>query len=535
MKLIFVTGGVVSSLGKGITAASLAALLESCGHRVSCMKLDPYINVDPGTMSPSEHGEVFVTHDGFETDLDLGHYERFLTSNISGATNYVTSGRVYGDVIRKERRGDYLGKTVQVIPHITDYIQRMIEAVGTQHDVVLVEVGGTVGDIESLPFLESIRQLRIKHGYSNVMFIHLTLLPYVKTAGELKTKPTQHSVKELRSIGIQPDILICRAEREINRVEKDKIGLFTNVKYQNVISIPDVDTIYRLPEVLQSQLVHEIVHKQFGLPAKAPDLTAWHRLVEQQTQASSALTVALIGKYVSSKDAYKSLHEALCHAAIAQGFSLNIHYLCSEKLTNKQLEKLNPDAVLVPGGFGERGIEGKMAAVTWAREHKVPYLGICFGMQLAVIEYCRSQLGLTGAHSTELSANCADPVVCLIDELKNEANEMKDLGGSMRLGAVTDHLAKGSQLHSIYQSAQIEERHRHRYEVNPAYVERLEKAGMVVSARSKGSGFIDAVELTDHPWFIACQFHPEFNSKPLKPHPLFQSFLAAAKKHQSRS
>ena len=535
MKLIFVTGGVVSSLGKGITAASLAALLESCGHRVSCMKLDPYINVDPGTMSPTEHGEVFVTHDGFETDLDLGHYERFLTSNISGATNYVTSGRVYGDVIRKERRGDYLGKTVQVIPHVTDYIQTMIESVGTQHDVVLVEVGGTVGDIESLPFLESIRQLRIKHGYSNVMFIHLTLLPYVKTAGELKTKPTQHSVKELRSIGIQPDILICRAEREINRAEKDKIGLFTNVKCQNVISIPDVDTIYRLPEVLQSQSVHEIVHKQFGLPAKAPDLTAWHRLVEQQRQASSVLTVALIGKYVSSKDAYKSLHEALCHAAISQGFSLDIHYLCSERLTSQQLEKLNPDAVLVPGGFGERGIEGKMAAVTWAREHKVPYLGICFGMQLAVIEYCRSQLGLAHAHSTELNADCADPVVCLIDELKNEANEMKDLGGSMRLGAVTDHLAKGSQLHSIYQSPLIEERHRHRYEVNPAYVERLEKAGMVVSARSKGSGFIDAVELTDHPWFIACQFHPEFNSKPLKPHPLFQSFLAAAKKHQLRS
>lgn len=535
MKLIFVTGGVVSSLGKGITAASLAALLESCGHRVSCMKLDPYINVDPGTMSPSEHGEVFVTHDGYETDLDLGHYERFLTSSLQGETNYVTSGRVYGDVIRKERRGDYLGKTVQVVPHVTDYIQESIEAVGTQHDIVLVEVGGTVGDIESLPFLESIRQLRIKHGYTNVMFMHLTLLPYVKTAGELKTKPTQHSVKELRSIGIQPDVLICRAERKIHDSEKDKIALFTNVKCQNVISIPDVNSIYSLPELLCDQAVHEIVNKQFGLPARTPDLTAWHQLVAQEHAASQSLTIALVGKYVSSKDAYKSLHEALSHAAIANGYSLKIHFLSSESITADALDQISPDAILVPGGFGERGIDGKLAAVSWARNHQVPYLGICFGMQLAVIEFCRNVLSIPHANSTELDPSCIEPVVCLIDELQADQEEAKNLGGSMRLGSVVDQVDPKAHLADIYQSKRIDERHRHRYEVNPAYVERLEAAGMRVSARSKSSGFIDAVEIVDHPWFIACQFHPEFNSKPLKPHPLFISFLEAAHVYQNRS
>tara|TARA_A200000113_G_scaffold217437_1_gene223838 strand:+ start:1504 stop:3120 length:1617 start_codon:yes stop_codon:yes gene_type:complete len=535
MKLIFVTGGVVSSLGKGITAASLAALLESCGHRVSCMKLDPYINVDPGTMSPSEHGEVFVTQDGYETDLDLGHYERFMTSSLRGETNYVTSGRVYGDVIRKERRGDYLGKTVQVVPHVTDYIQEAIEAVGTQHDIVLVEVGGTVGDIESLPFLESIRQLRIKHGYTNVMFIHLTLLPFVKTAGELKTKPTQHSVKELRSIGIQPDVLICRAEREIHQAEKDKIGLFTNVKCQNVISIPDVESIYSLPQLLSTQAVHEIVNKQFGLPARVPNLKPWHQLVAQEQAADKSLCIALVGKYVSSKDAYKSLHEALSHAAIAGGYALRVHYLNSESLTAETLDQISPDAILVPGGFGERGIDGKLAAVTWARKHTVPYLGICFGMQLAVIEFCRNVLGIDHANSTELDSQCAEPVVCLIDELQSNQEEAKNLGGSMRLGSVVDEVHPDTHLADIYQSQQIDERHRHRYEVNPAYIERLEAAGMRVSARSKSSGFIDAIEIADHPWFIGCQFHPEFNSKPLKPHPLFVSFLESAREYQNRS
>ena len=534
MKLIFVTGGVVSSLGKGITAASLAALLESCGHRVSCMKLDPYINVDPGTMSPSEHGEVFVTHDGYETDLDLGHYERFLTSSLRGETNYVTSGRVYGDVIRKERRGDYLGKTVQVVPHVTDYIQESIEAVGTQHDIVLVEVGGTVGDIESLPFLESIRQLRIKHGYTNVMFMHLTLLPYIQTAGELKTKPTQHSVKELRSIGIQPDVLICRAEREIQQDEKEKIGLFTNVKCHHVVSIPDVESIYALPELLCNQAVHEIVNKQFGLPARAPDLTAWHQLVEQERAAEKSLSIALVGKYVSSKDAYKSLNEALTHAAIKTGFTLNIHYLSSEELTADVLDQISPDAILVPGGFGERGIDGKLSAVSWARVHQVPYLGICFGMQLAVIEFCRNVLNIPLADSTELSPDCTEPVVCLIDELKSNSEEAKNLGGSMRLGSVIDVVEHDAHLAKIYQSQRIDERHRHRYEVNPYYVKCLEEAGMRVSARSESTGFVDAIEIDDHPWFIGCQFHPEFNSKPLKPHPLFISFLHAASEYHAK-
>ena len=533
MKLIFVTGGVVSSLGKGITAASLGALLESCGQRVTCMKLDPYINVDPGTMSPSEHGEVYVTQDGYETDLDLGHYERFLSVSLSGEHNYVTSGQVYGEVIRKERRGDYLGKTVQVVPHITDHIQSLIESVGSEHDITLVEVGGTVGDIEGLPFLESIRQLRIKHGYHNVMFIHLTLLPYIKTAGELKTKPTQHSVKELRSIGIQPDLLICRAERAIDDDEKNKIGLFTNVKCSNVISIPDVDSIYRLPQVLCDQDVHAIVCKQFGIDLIKPNLKQWDALVVKQRQASVPVKVAIVGKYTHSKDAYKSLHEALCHAAIHLGLALKIEYICSEKVTDKCLVQSGIDAILVPGGFGERGIEGKLRAIRWARENKVPYLGICFGMQLAVIEFCRNVLSIKGANSTELEPGCEQPVVCLIEELKSaeELSMAQDLGGSMRLGSVKDAVVAGSRIAKIYRSDVIDERHRHRYEVSPHYIERIEKEGLAVSARSEQSGFVDVVELADHPWFIGCQFHPEFNSKPLTPHPLFESFLKAAKDH----
>ncbi len=535
MKYIFITGGVVSSLGKGITAGALGALLEACGHKVTCMKLDPYINVDPGTMSPSEHGEVYVTEDGFETDLDLGHYERFLSVSLKGATNYITSGQVYGEVIRKERRGDYLGKTVQVIPHITDHIQACIESVGQQHDITLVEVGGTVGDIESLPFIESIRQLRIKHGYHHVMFMHLTYLPYVRTAGEMKTKPTQHSVKELRSIGIQPDVLICRAETEISKGQKEKIGLFTNVANGHVISIPDVDSIYMLPTVLLEQGVHLLVSKQFQLASQEPSLDQWQSLVQKQKQAQQVLKIAIIGKYTKSKDAYKSLHEALMHAGMHLSQRLEVMYLDSETVSLERLEALGPDAILVPGGFGERGSEGKLEVIRWARTKSVPFLGICFGMQLAVIEFARDVLNLHHANSTELDSKTPDPIVCLIDELKSLASDEQMMGGNMRLGAVTDILVPGSHSQTIYATNQISERHRHRYEVNPLYLDKLDQAGLKVSAKSEKTGFIDMVELHDHPWFIGCQFHPEFNSKPLTPHPLFLSYLkAACQYHQSK-
>ena len=532
MKYIFVTGGVVSSLGKGITAG---ALLEACGHRVTCMKPDPYINVDPGTMSPSEHGEVYVTEDGYETDLDLGHYERFLTVTLKGAQNYVTSGQVYGEVIRKERHGDYLGKTVQVIPHITDHIQSLIETVGQLHDITLVEVGGTVGDIESLPFIESIRQLRVTHGYHNVMFVHLTLLPYIRTAGEIKTKPTQHSVKELRSIGIQPDVLICRSETVIDEAEKRKISLFTNVKQDHVISIPDVDSIYKLPGMLLAQKVNALVTKQFQLTSQTPDLSAWQALVVKQNavQAKQRVKILIAGKYTQSKDAYKSLHEALHHAGMHLGEAVEIIYKDSETLSVKELEQEPVNAVLVPGGFGARGSEGKMDVIKWAREQKIPYLGICFGMQLAVIEFARNVLNLEDANSTELKKACAHPLVCLIEELQSAHADQRLMGGNMRLGAVFDQLEPGSHAHDIYGKARISERHRHRYEVNPHYVEALEKAGLRISARSEDSGFIDMVELVDHPWFVGCQFHPEFNSKPLVPHPLFISYIAAAAAHHT--
>lgn len=532
MKLIFVTGGVVSSLGKGLTAGALGALLESCGHRVTCMKLDPYINVDPGTMSPAEHGEVYVTQDGYETDLDLGHYERFLSVSLQGEENYVTSGQVYADVIRKERRGDYLGKTVQVIPHITDHIQASIEKVGQQHDITLVEVGGTVGDIESLPFLESIRQLRIKHGFHSVMFVHLTLLPYIKTAGEMKTKPTQHSVKELRSIGIQPDVLVCRADRALDDAEKNKISLFTNVKSRNVISIPDVDTVYRLPQVLLAQELHEIVTKQFQIGTSKPNLEQWDALVERQHKTAGRLKVAIVGKYTNSKDAYKSLQEALIHAGIALAMTVDIVYVNADEVTVTKLQGLGLSAVLVPGGFGERGVEGKIEVIRWARETGIPFLGICFGMQLAVVEFCRNVLHLPAANTTEVDPATESPVVCLIEELQAVDPQEQKMGGSMRLGSVADTVQKNSLLYKIYASERIEERHRHRYEVNPDYVNQLEASGMIVSARSESSGFVDVVELTDHAWFMGCQFHPEFLSKPLLPHPLFMSFLKAAKKYK---
>ncbi|MEC8882761.1 MAG: CTP synthase [Pseudomonadota bacterium] len=533
MKFIFITGGVVSSLGKGITAGSLGALLESCGYRVTCMKLDPYINIDPGTLSPSEHGEVYVTEDGYETDLDLGHYERFLSVSLKGEDNYVTSGQVYAEVIRKERRGDYLGKTIQVIPHITDHIQYLIESCGQSYDITLVEVGGTVGDIESLPFLESIRQMRVKHGYDNVMFVHLTFLPYVKTAGEMKTKPTQHSVKELRSIGIQPDILVCRAEHEISDFAKSKIGLFTNVKQERVIAIPDVNSIYQLPHLLYQQNFHRIVMKQFGMAERNPSLDQWQSLVRTQQSAKHTVKIAIVGKYTESKDAYKSLHEALSHAGMHLNLNVDICYVNSESLTVSSIESEHYDAILVPGGFGERGSDGKIDIIRWARENSIPFFGICFGMQLAVVEFFQNVLGLEGANSTELDPHCKDPVICLIDELKDKGDAIADLGGSMRLGAVTDDLVKDSNAHRVYGARKISERHRHRFEFNPKYIPMLEGSDLKISALSEKDEFVDMVELVDHPWFIACQFHPEFTSKPLSAHPLFISFLEAARKAQA--
>lgn len=529
MKFIFITGGVVSSLGKGLTAGSLGALLESCGYRVTCMKLDPYINIDPGTLSPSEHGEVYVTTDGFETDLDLGHYERFLSTSLNGEDNYVTSGQVYCEVIKKERRGDYLGKTIQVIPHITDHIQACIEACGQNHDITLVEVGGTVGDIESLPFLESIRQMRVKHGYHSVMFVHLTFVPFVKTAGELKTKPTQHSVKELRSIGIQPDLLVCRSEQEIPEQSKGKIGLFTNVKQDHVISIPDVDSIYRLPSVLSQQNVHNIIMKQFCLSGKEPVLDQWQNLVDIQRRAHTSVSIAIVGKYTACQDAYKSLHEALLHAGMHLEYQVDIHYVDAESFDLSSMADKCFDAILVPGGFGERGSSGKLAIIRWARENAVPFLGICFGMQLAVIEFFQNVLGLSGANSTELDEDCEHPVVCLIDELKEKGSVNADLGGSMRLGSVVDILAPGSKISAIYGQDKISERHRHRFEFNPEYIEYLLNSDMKISGQAEQDHFVDVVELVNHPWFMGCQFHPEFTSKPLSSHPLFIGFLRAAK------
>ena len=534
-KFIFVTGGVVSSLGKGIAAASLGAILEARGLRVTLIKLDPYINVDPGTMSPFQHGEVFVTHDGAETDLDLGHYERFVNMRATQFNN-CTTGRIYSEVIRKERRGDYLGATVQVIPHITDAIKSYVLRAAEGADIAMVEVGGTVGDIESLPFLEAIRQLGAQLGRSRCMYMHLTLLPYIAAAGELKTKPTQHSVKELRSIGIQPDMLICRADRDIPEDERRKIALFTNVPADAVFAGLDVKNIYEIPLLYHKQGVDEAVMRHFNLEANPADLSVWQQIETAIANLEQEITIAMVGKYVDLTDAYKSLNEALYHAGIRSGNKVNIRYVDSEDLLQQGTGLLaDVDGIIVPGGFGNRGIEGKILAVQYARENRIPYLGICLGMQIAVVEYARHVLGLAGAGSTEWDDKVADPVVALVTEWVNERGETEqrdvhtDLGGTMRLGALPARLKSGSKIAQIYGAEIINERHRHRYEVNSHYEKRLEDAGLVISGRSEDNGLVEVIELPDHPWFIACQSHPEFTSTPRKGHPLFESFIRAAR------
>jgi len=538
-KYVFVTGGVVSSLGKGIAAASLGAILESRGIKVTMLKLDPYINVDPGTMSPFQHGEVFVTDDGAETDLDLGHYERFISQRMARRNSF-TTGQIYETVIKKERRGEYLGKTVQVIPHITDEIKNHIKRGAAGADVAIVEVGGTVGDIESLPFLEAIRQMGFEEGRNNACYVHLTLLPWIPTAGELKTKPTQHSVKELRQIGIQPDILLCRAEREIPEDEKRKIALFTNVAYEAVISAIDSDSIYKIPGLLHDQMMDEIVCHKLNILAKAANLTAWKNIVTRLENPKNSVNIAFVGKYVDLTESYKSLTEALIHAGIHTESKVKINYIDSEELEKSGTGSLkNMDAILIPGGFGVRGTEGKILAIQFARENKVPYLGICLGMQLAVIEFARNVAGLTGANSTEFNASAPHKLIGLIDEWQDatgkieKRDENSDLGGTMRLGAQACPIVQGTMAASIY-GAQVNERHRHRYEVNNHYVEQLKAAGLVVSARTPREDLCEIIELpkATHPWFMACQFHPEFTSNPRSGHPLFIAYVKAALANQ---
>ena len=534
-RFIFITGGVVSSLGKGIAAASLAAVLEARGLKVTLIKLDPYINVDPGTMSPFQHGEVFVTSDGAETDLDLGHYERFVCLTATRRNNF-TTGRIYENVIRKERRGDYLGGTVQVIPHITDEIKRCIRLGAGEADIALVEIGGTVGDIESLPFLEAIRQMGLELGRDRSLFIHLTLVPYIKSSGELKTKPTQHSVKELRSIGIQPDMLMCRSDREVPADERRKIALFTNVEPKAVINVPDVDTIYRIPLLLHAQGVDDIVARKLRLDNPPPaQLADWERVVRAIETATETVDIAMVGKYVDLTDAYKSLNEALLHAGIQTHTRIHIHYVDSERIEREGIAGLEGmDAILVPGGFGRRGIEGKIAAVRYARERRIPYLGICLGMQAAVIEFARHVAGLDGAHSTEFRPDTPYPVIALIAEWLEEDGTVQqrreggDLGGTMRLGAQPCQLVPDSLAHRSYGKDVITERHRHRYEFNNHYREPLHAAGLAFSGYSLDGQLVEMIELPDHPWFLGCQFHPEFTSTPRAGHPLFQGFVTAA-------
>ncbi|WP_182405159.1 CTP synthase [Psychrobacter sp. GP33] len=540
-KFIFVTGGVVSSLGKGITAASLAAILEARGVSVTMTKMDPYINVDPGTMSPFQHGEVFVTEDGAETDLDLGYYERFLRHSKMSKSNNFTSGRIYQNVLNKERRGEYLGGTVQVIPHITDEIKSKIIASGVGYDVAIIEIGGTVGDIESLPFMEAVRQMQVELGRNRAMLMHLTLVPYIASAGETKTKPTQHSVKELRSIGLQPDILICRSEHEISLDNRRKISLFTNVEERAVIMCEDAKSIYQIPRTLYEQDLDDLICERFGLDVPEADLSDWDKVVEAQLNPESTVTVAMVGKYVELPDAYKSINEALLHAGITHKAAVKIDYIDAERLEDDDslLARLNDaDAILVPGGFGERGTMGKMKAITYARENKVPYLGICLGMQLAVIEYARNVLNID-ANSSEFDRKTAEPIIGLITEWLDERGELQirsddsDLGGTMRLGAQQAELVAGSKLAQIYGATNITERHRHRYEMNNRYIEPLEQAGMTISGYSAKQHLVEAVELADHPWFVAVQFHPEFTSSPRGGHPLFNSFVKAAKNYSA--
>jgi len=538
-KYIFVTGGVVSSLGKGIAAGSLAAILEARGLDVTIMKLDPYINVDPGTMSPTQHGEVFVTDDGAETDLDLGHYERFIRTKMTKRNNF-TTGRVYSEVLAKERRGDYLGATIQVIPHITNEIQRRIVAGGNGHDVAIVELGGTVGDIESQPFLEAIRQLVLKVGQENAMCMHLTLLPYLKTAGEVKTKPTQHSVKELRSLGIQPDVLVCRSEVNIPANERAKIALFCNVQEKSVISLRDVDSIYKIPALLKAQGLDEICVKRFRLDCPEANLSEWAQVVSEEANTSTEVVIGMVGKYTELPDAYKSVNEALKHGGLKNAASVKIKYIDSQDVEVRGVSTLDGlDAILVPGGFGERGIEGKILAAQYARENKIPYLGICLGMQVAIIEFARHVAGLKSAHSTEFKLNCEQPVVGLITEWTDDKtgeveqrSEESDLGGTMRVGAQLCHLKKGSKVFEMYGVKEIFERHRHRYEVNNNLLPILEKAGLAVTGLSEDKKLVEIIELPNHPWFVAAQFHPEFTSTPRDGHPLFKGFIKSAIDHQ---
>ncbi|PJG59090.1 glutamine hydrolyzing CTP synthase [Aeromonas cavernicola] len=540
-KYIFVTGGVVSSLGKGIAAASLAAILEARGLDVTIMKLDPYINVDPGTMSPTQHGEVFVTEDGAETDLDLGHYERFIRTKMTRRNNF-TTGRIYADVLRKERRGDYLGATIQVIPHITNAIKERVIAGAEGHQVAIVEVGGTVGDIESLPFLEAIRQLATNVGRNNAMFMHLTLVPYLAAAGEVKTKPTQHSVKELLSIGIQPDVLICRSDRAIPANERAKIALFCNVPERAVISMKDVNSIYKIPALLKSQGLDGYITERFGIDCKEADLAEWEQVVFEEANPTAEVTIGMVGKYVSLPDAYKSVNEALKHGGLKTRHSVNIKYIDSQDIETRGAELLEGlDAILVPGGFGERGVEGKILAAQYARENKIPYLGICLGMQVAMIEFARNVAGMAGAHSSEFKKDCAYPVVGLITEWVDEEGnvetrtEKSDLGGTMRLGSQLCHLVEDSKVRQMYGSPTIYERHRHRYEVNNKLLPQIEAAGLKVTGLSADKKLVEIIEIPDHPWFVAAQFHPEFTSTPRDGHALFAGFVKAAGEYQKRN
>lgn len=539
-KIIFVTGGVVSSLGKGIAGASLAAVLEARGLKVTIMKLDPYINVDPGTMSPIQHGEVFVTEDGAETDLDLGHYERFINAKMSKKNNF-TTGRIYSDVIRKERRGDYLGATIQVIPHITNAIKERILQGCEGNDVTLVEIGGTVGDIESLPFLEAIRQLAVDIGRENALFMHLTLVPYLKTSGEVKTKPTQHSVKELLSIGIQPDILICRSEMGIPAHERHKIAMFCNVSENAVINMKDVDSIYKIPALLKSQYLDQLVVDRFHFDVPEADLSDWEQVLYQQANTTGEVTIGMVGKYVELHDAYKSVNEALKHGGLKNRLQVHIKYIDSEDVEVKGTAVLaGLDAILVPGGFGKRGIEGKIATAKYARENGIPYLGICLGMQVALIEYARDVAGMVGANSTEFDPDTKYPVVALITEWKDESGKVEkrsdksDLGGTMRLGGQLCHLQPGSKVRELYGQDDIVERHRHRYEVNNNLIKQITDKGLKIAGLSTDNKLVEIVENPNHPWFIGVQFHPEFTSNPRKGHPLFSGFIKAAKEYQDK-
>ena len=531
-KYIFITGGVVSSLGKGIAAASLGALLESRGLSVSLIKVDPYINVDPGTMSPFQHGEVFVTNDGTETDLDLGHYERFVRFEASKKNNF-TAGKVYETVIRNERKGKYLGGTVQVIPHITNEIKKRIKEGGQGKDIAIVEIGGTVGDIESQPFVEAIRQMALEMPVSSWAFIHLTLVPYIQASGELKTKPTQHSVKELRALGISPDCLICRSEQELPKEEKKKIALFCSVQQDNVISMHDVKTVYSIPLLLNKQKVDEIILNKLKIKTIEPKLSDWKRVVNASLKPQKEVNVAFVGKYTELQDSYKSINEALEHAGIKHKTKVNINFVLAETITSRNVKKIlsSCDAVLVPGGFGDRGVEGMILACKYARENKIPYLGICLGMQVALIEYARNVLKLRGAHSTEFDSNTKHPIVALITEWSDMSGKQEqrdknsDLGGTMRLGGQVCKLKKSSNAYKMYKNSEIIERHRHRYEVNPNYVDALSSAGLEIVGKSKDGKLVEMIEIKDHKWFLACQFHPEFTSNPRDGHPIFNSYI----------